>query len=59
MRQLVRLAVGLLLCAVHGLVPANAQSMYKAAGYPGGDASVKINACIAAVIAAGNRAEAA
>jgi hypothetical protein len=53
MGQLVRLAVGLLLCAVHGLVPANAQSMYKAAGYPGGDASVKINACIAAVIAAG------
>jgi hypothetical protein len=53
MRQLVGLAVGLLLCVAQALVSANAQSTYKAAGYPGGDASVKINACIAAVIAAG------
>jgi hypothetical protein len=53
MRQVVRLVLGLLLCAAHAVIPANAQTTYKAAGYPGGDASVKINACIAAVIAAG------
>lgn len=53
MIRITRLVISLLGFAVLAHLSALAQSNYNAASYPGIDASVKINACIAAAISSG------